>query len=93
MGYWLALLFLPALVLWAIGLVNMLRAIHDVRHDQASASRINPLFWLSEWRTETRFGEAGQRAARRAQQARRWFLWYCLFLLVVLLVLGGRAPG
>jgi len=93
MGYWLALLFLPALVLWGIGLANMLRAMQDMRHDQPWTSRINPLTWLSEWRRETRFGEAGQRAARRAQQARRWFLWYCLFLLVVLVVLGARAPG
>ena len=91
------LLFVPAIVLFAISVVNMVRASQHVRHDQRWNTRLNVVIWLSEYRTKTVFDAQGEVLIRRARRFRRLFLRYCLFLLIVLLAIGaydrwGPAP-
>jgi hypothetical protein len=86
------LLFLPAICLWLLAVINLLRATQNVRHDQNVASRMNPVIWLSEWRTKATFTEDGQRQMAFAKRMRKAFLLYCVFLLIVLLSLPRVAP-
>ncbi|MGI3185286.1 hypothetical protein [Nioella aestuarii] len=93
MSFVVPILFLPAFVLFAVAVINLLRAMFHVRHDQRWETRLNIVIWLSEYRTKTTFDETGQVLIRRARKYRSWFLKYCLFLLLVLLAVAIFGPG